>query len=179
MQKKITVPMLVRNILFGWLLAVTVEYMLLPAGLQELTGLQGLAQMSFGRVIVITCVLGAVLSGISCFYETEKIARWGIVSAFSLLAALACKASYTESFLVVCLLIVGILVYYAIRGWDKTAEPAPQIKKTHWGYGVGTAVLAVGFFVYVSCWTVARVETFSTPSYDFGIFSHLCWLFGY
>ena len=35
------------------------------------------------------------------------------------------------------------------------------------------AIAAVAFAVFVSTWTVCRVYTFSTPTYDFGIFSQM------
>ena len=170
--KNITVPAVMRHMLLGWLLAITAEYMVLSPELRALEDLKGLAQMSFGRVIFGTCLISAVLLGLSCFYKIEKIERWGMVAAFGLLALLSYAASPTDAFLVLCAITVGILVFYAIRGWNKE-ETVPKIQKAHWGWAATTAVLAVGFFLFVSRWTVARVETFSTPTYDFGIFSQM------
>lgn len=168
----ISAAAVVRYILLGWLLAVTVGYMVLPAELRALTELKGLARMSFGGVLVGTCLIAAGLCVVSCFYKIEVIARWAIVGTFCILAPLALEASKTGAFFILCALVAGILVVYGIRGWEKE-EAVPQIKKAHWGYGAATAAFAVGFFLYVSSWTVARVETFSTPSYDFGIFSQM------
>ena len=71
MKNKISAPALVRHIFLGWLLAVTIEYMALPIELRALTALQGLAQMSFGRVVLGACLLSAALFGVSCFYNIE------------------------------------------------------------------------------------------------------------
>ncbi len=170
---KPTASAIIRHMLLGWLLAVTTEYIALPAELRSLTSLAGLAQMSFGRVVFGTCVIGAVLCGLSCFYKIEKIERWSIPAVFGVLAVLAWEASPTDAFFLLGILITGILVYYAVRGWDRQEETVLKIQKAHWSYAVATAVIAIGFFLYVSIWTVNRVQTFSTPSYDFGIFSQM------
>ena len=171
--RKLTAPAVIRHILLGWLLAVTAEYLLLSPQLRALADLKGLAQMSFGRVIFIACALGGILCGISCLYKIEKVECWAFAGTFLLLSFLALDASPTEAFLTFCALVVGVLVFYGIWGWDGTQEHLPKAKKAHWGFAVATGVLAVGFFLYVSRWTVARVHTFSTPSYDFGIFSQM------
>ena len=170
--RKITASALIRHILLGWLLAVIIEYLALPGELRALTDLQGLANMSFGRVMLFTCLTGGVLLGISCFYNIEKLERWSIPAVFCVLALLAWRASPAGAFLFLCALMMGIAVFYAVRGWNRE-EATPKIQKAHWGYGVATALLAIGFFLYVSIWTVARVQTFSTPSYDFGLFSQM------
>ena len=172
MGSKLTASALIRHVLLGWLLAVTIGYMALPSELRTLTELKGLARMSFGGVLTGTCLIGGALCVLSQFCTIEKMERWAIVGTFGLLATLACEASKTDAFLALCTLIAGILMIYAIRGWDKEFA-VPQIRKAHWSYAATTAALAVGYFLYVSIWTVARVETFSTPSYDFGIFSQM------
>lgn len=43
-QKEDTVPKLIRRLLLAWLLAITLESLLLPAALRNLSGLEGLAK---------------------------------------------------------------------------------------------------------------------------------------
>ena len=66
-QKQFTIPSLVRHIVLSWLLAVVTEYLILPNELRDLAELDGLAQMSFVRVIGITCGIAVLLTVISCF----------------------------------------------------------------------------------------------------------------
>lgn len=167
-----TVCGIIRHILLGWLIAVTAEYMILSPQLRALTELKGLAQMSFTRVVFGTAVISAMLFGISCVCRIRKIERWGMATVFGLLALLSYAASPMSAFLILCVITVGIVAAYAIWGWDKK-EIKPRIQKAHWGWTVATVILAFGFFLYVSIWTVARVQTFSTPTYDFGIFSQM------
>lgn len=171
--EQITVPAVIRHFLLGWLLAVTVAYVALPPQLRALTDLQGLARMSFGGILLGTGVLGAVLCRLSCFWKIEKIERWAIAGAFSVLALLAWAATPTDGFLLFGALVLGILALYATWGWNKQEEEIRKPRKSHWGYAGATAVFTMGFFLFVSIWTVNRVKTFSTPSYDFGIFSQM------
>ena len=54
-QKEDTVPKLIRRLLLAWLLAITLESLLLPTALRNLSGLEGLAKMSLPRVCALTC----------------------------------------------------------------------------------------------------------------------------
>lgn len=171
--RKPNVPSLIRQILLSWLLAVAMEYLILPSELRNYAQLDGLAQMSFARVIGITCGITALLFGISCFTKTENVERWGIVAAFAILAIAALRASFTWAFLAVCIFILAILVIFGIYGWDKRPEPIVKPKKAHKAYLRITVGLSIAFFLFVSAWTVGRVYSFSTPTYDFGIFSQM------
>ena len=52
---------LVRHLLLAWLIAATVEYLLLPQSVKSLTQLQGIGQMSLVRVLLLTlCGFGAL-----------------------------------------------------------------------------------------------------------------------
>ncbi len=167
-----TVSAIIRHVLLGWLIAVTAEYMILSPQLRTLTDTKGLAQMSFARVVFGTGVISAILFGISYVCKIRKIERWGMAAVFGLLALLSYAASPTSAFLILSIIAIGILALYAVYGWDKK-EIRPRIQKAHWGWAVATATLAFGYFLYVSIWTVARVQSFSTPTYDFGIFSQM------
>lgn len=164
---------LLRKIIFSWLFAALTEYLILPRDLRNLAALDGLARMSFARVIVIACGIFAILNAVSAFVKSKKAERWAIVIAFVLLAVTAVSASPTRAFFGVLALIVGILIVYAIYDRDKTPEIISDSLKTHKAYIWITAGLAAAFFLFVAAWTVGRVYSFSTPTYDFGIFSQM------
>ena len=170
---KIQIADILRHIILSWLLAVLIEYLTLPSELRDLAELDGLAQMSFVRAIGITCGIAALLTGISFFVKTRKLERWCILAAFAVLAIAALRASATWAFLVVCVLVVVILTVFGIYGWEKTPEPVAEPRKTHKAYIWITVGLSAVFFLFVSAWTVGRVYSFSSPTFDFGIFSQM------
>ncbi len=171
-KNKPTVPDIVRNLLLSWLLAAMLEYLFLPVSLQNLAGLEGLKHMSLSRVLILTAVFTGVFMVLGLYFRTRIIGRFGILFVFTVLAFSAMDACDTSVFTVLCLIIIGLFACFAIRGWNGEETKFKEIK-THWGYAVGTAVLAVVFFFIVSVWTVARVESMSTPSFDFGLFSQM------
>ena len=172
-RSQFTIPSLLRHVILSWLLAVVIEYFILPSELRDLSILDGLAQMSFVRVIGITCGITVLLTAISFFIKTKKIERWCIVAAFAVLAIAALRVSFTWAFLAVCILVLAILAVFGIYGWNKTPEPAIEPKKAHKAYIWITVGLSAAFFLFVSAWTVGRVYSFSSPTFDFGIFSQM------
>ena len=122
-QNQFTIPSLVRHVILSWLLAVVIEYFILPSELRDLAKLVGLAQMYFGRVVGIACGIAVLLIGISCFVKTRKIERWCIVGTFAVFAIAALRVSATWAFLVVCVLVLAILAIFGIYGWEKKTEP--------------------------------------------------------
>ena len=163
----------IRYIFLAWLIAALVEFLLLPKELQGMEHLQGIAAMSFPRLLLVTAGGALALWGISLHLPVNIFLRWATVAIFGLLAALALTASFHTAFLVICLLVLAALIVYAIWGHDKRCATPQPSKKVHWGYPVAVAVLAAGFFAAVCVWTVGRYRTFSTPNYDFGIFSQM------
>ena len=170
---KPTVPDIVRCVALGWLLAVTMEYLGLSAGLRDLAGLKSLQEMSLPRVLALTAVFSVLLTALGLYFPLAKVGRFGILGSFCLLAFTAMGACGSDPFAVLCLIIMGVLILFGIRGWNGAEEAPKEIKKAHWGYALGTAALAVLFFLLLSIWTVSRVESMSTPSYDFGLFSQM------
>lgn len=164
---------MMRRIVLSWLLAVTIAYIMLPGNLRDMRTLDGLAKTSFVGVIGITCAIAVMLTAISFFAKTQVAERWGIVITFAVLAIMACCASATWAFLLVCLLVLIILMLFGIYGWDKTPEPAAVPKKAHKVYVWITVGFSVLFFLFVSVWTAGRVYSFCSPTYDFGIFSQM------
>lgn len=168
-----TVPDFVRHIILSWLLAVLTEYLLLPSELRDLAELEGLAQMSFIRVIAITFVVAVLLFAVSCLLNIRKMERWSIVAVFAVLTVVALTATTNLAFLVVLNFILVVLVVYAAYGWDKSPELVSKPKKAHKAYTCITVGLSVAFFLFVSAWTVGRVYSFNSPTFDFGIFSQM------
>ncbi len=166
-------PNLIRQIIIGWVLAVTIEYSILPKELRTLAELTGLAQMSMLRLAAITCCTAAILFGLSARFDTVKIERWSLVGVLAVLISAVLRSSYSAGFYVACLLILMVAVLYALFGWNSDPEPVAQPEKAHKAYILITAVISVAFFLFVSIWTVARVRTFSSPTYDFGIFAQM------
>ena len=168
-----TVPDFVRHFFLSWLLAVLTEYLILPSELRDLAELEGLAEMSFVRVIAITFAFAVILFAVSCLLNIRTMERWGIVAVFAIITVVALWATTTWAFIVVLNLILVILVVYAAYGWDKSTELVAKPKKAHKAYACITVVLSVAFFLFVSAWTVGRVYSFNCPTFDFGIFSQM------
>lgn len=172
-KSRVNIPTLIRCIIFAWLSAVTVEYFILPGELRSLAQLDGLAQMSFARVVGITCSVSILLFAISQLINTATMGRWSIVVAFSVLATSTLLASFSWAYLTVCLLILVTLVIFGIYGWESRAESVAEPKKVHKAYLWITVGLSAAFFLFVSAWTVGRVYSFCAPTYDYGIFSQM------
>lgn len=163
----------IRQVLLSWLLAATIEYFLLPAGLRDLSGLDGLAQMSLIRAVGIACGSMILLYVLSRFANTVKAQRWALVVLFGILVIAAVGSSFTWGFLAVCLLILILLMGFAVLGWNEQPEPAMTPKKSPKAYLWITAGLSIVFFLFVSAWTLGRVYSFHAPTFDFGIFSQM------
>lgn len=172
-QRFLNVPAFIRKALVSWLAAAAFELSSLPETLRDPGQLQGLGRMSFPRLLGIWAGLTALLCLLSHFVPTEKAERWAMAAAFGVLAAEALGAAFTWPFLAACLLVGAILMVYALRGWDGRAEASIKEEKDCRIFLWITAGMAVGFFLFVSAWTVGRVRSFSTPTYDFGIFSQM------
>ena len=162
-----------RRTVVSWIAAVLIEYLLLPFELRDLDRLNGLAEMSLMRIVCITCTGMILLWMASRCVNTAKAERWIFVAAISTLSAVTLYSSFTWAFLVVCVLIVSVAVIYGIFGWAASAEVIAMPKKSHKAFLWITAGLSVCFFLFVSVWTVGRIYSFSTPTYDFGIFSQM------
>lgn len=163
----------VRQIILSWLFAVMLEYLRLPGARRDLARLDGLAQMSLIRVIAVTCGGMLLLSGISRFVNPAKVERWAMVGVFGILAIAALRASFTWAFLAVCILVLIFLVVFGFCGWDRQPEPVSRPKRAHRVWRWIVVGLSIAFFLFVSCWTVGRVYSFSTPTFDFGIFCQM------
>lgn len=165
------VASLIRHLLLAWLTAAAGELLLLPAEMRSLKGLDGLGAMSLPRLLVVTGIVLALLEGISRLLS-RRAERWMVLGIFTVLATVALAASFTWPFLAVCALLFVMLLAYAVCGWNSGKMPIARAEKSPAAAGL-TAVLAILFFLLVSAWTVGRVYSFSTPTYDFGIFAQM------
>jgi uncharacterized membrane protein len=71
------------------------------------------------------------------------------------------------------MLFLGIALVYALWGWDGSGEMTTRPTKAHPVYIGITAGISALFFLFVSAWTVGRVESFCAPTFDFGIFAQM------
>ena len=92
---------------------------------------------------------------------------------FGGLSAFVLNTSFSIPFLTACLALLLCLILFAFTGWNSRPLLLPPEKKSPKVYLWITAGLTLGFFLFVSIWTVSRVHSFSTPTYDFGIFSQM------
>ena len=164
---------LIRRLLIAWLLAVLVEYMLLPGELRNLSGLTGLRQMSFPRLVTVTALVTVALTVLSKYFKTITAERWCVPALFLCMTVLAMVASPSIPLLWASLLVLAVLLVYGLRGCNRSRESIvrPQAAAPH--YLWVTAASALVFFLFVSAWTVARVAVLGTSTYDFGIFAQM------
>ena len=172
-KQKTHISDLLRRIILSWLVAVLIEYFILPSDLRDLAKLDGLAQMSLVRILGITCSIAFALTAVCFFVKTRIVERWGIVVAFALLTVTGLIASFTWPFLAVCGVVLILLIGFSILGWDNSPLPRVEPPRAHKAYIWITVGLSVIFFLFVSAWTVGRVYSFCSPTYDFGIFSQM------
>lgn len=157
------------RLLPAYLAAVTLEYLLLPPSLRDLTGLQGIARMSPVRILL----LGGAFFLLLWLPAPKELRRWLLPGIFAVLSAASLAASFTWAFLGACLLILGVLTAYALLGWDDSPPPRQYTARENpLCKGLMIAMTCL-FFLFVSLWTVCRVLSFSTPTYDFGIFAQM------
>ena len=152
----------IRHLLIAWLAAATTEWLLLPVELKTMTGLKGLSAMSLPRLLIVTGIVLVMLEAISRLLP-RSAERWMMAGLFAVLAATTVAHSFTWPLLLACGLVFAMLVIFACKGWNNGPVPKTDAQKSPIAAGL-TAVLAVGFFLLVSAWTVGRVYSFSTPT---------------
>ena len=106
----------IRSFLTAWLLAASFEYWILETERGNLSGLDGVAAMSPGRMFGIGSAV-MVLLRLLRKRLSERCQRCILAVAFGLLAGRALITSFTWPLLIACLLILGSVCVYAVRGW--------------------------------------------------------------
>ena len=163
----------IRRLLLAWLIAAGLEFSLIPSAARSLEGLDGMAEMSAGRMILVAAVVFVLISAASRLMRTAAAERWLIVAAFAALAVVSLLSSFTWAFLAVCLMVLAVLIVYAFYGWNNARAEKPEPCRERRGYGWAVTAGVLLFFALVSVWTVCRVYSFSTPTYDFTIFAQM------
>lgn len=163
----------IRRSILSWLIGALVEYILLVRKGMELFDKESFGLMSPARGTITICTVFCILWILGRKYKTEPWERWGIVLVFSALCLVGIRASGEGTFLGACILCIGILAMYGAKGWDHSTPCIHHGGKAKKYVLWILALLALLFLGFVSLWTVARVYSFKTPTYDFGIFSQM------
>lgn len=165
---------LIRKILAAWLIACTAQYLFLPRQAQSLAGVTALQQSSLYFVLAVGAIVLLLECLLSLFMSTGKLERVGILVSADLFLCVALSASFSWAFFGICALLLLIIAGFALLGWDGSEEKSSFDNNSKGrGFSWLTAGLALAFFLFVCGWTVGRYYSFSTPSYDFGIFSQM------
>lgn len=162
----------IRRMLLIWLFAVTAEYICLDKTLRDMSVLDGIGQMSPVRL----CALAAAAAGglfVLRRYLTAERERLILAAVYTVMAVAALTVSFTWPFLAACLLVQVMVLVYALWGWDDRSCNAAVRCREDRRFLWATAMAAVLFFLVVAVWTACRVFSFSTPTFDFGIFAQM------
>ena len=162
----------IRRVLLSWLLAAAVELILLPAPLRDVSGMEGLAQMNLLRLLTVAVAVFTVLALLRKLLP-ESAERWALAAAALIMMGLTLAQSFTWPFLGACALVAAVMVLYALSGWNGNGLNRGIRQPEKRGYFWAAMALAAVFFLLVAAWTVARVLTFSVPTFDFGIFAQM------
>ena len=164
---------LVRRALLSWLLAVTIEYLLLPAQERGLRDLAAAGQMSVPRVLCLLLGSFLLLCAASRRANTERAERWLMAGSFAVLSIVSLCANASVAFACAALLCLALLLVYA--KWEQAAKSEPLAASERHGRTALclTAAFTLLFFAFVGLWTVCRLLAYRTPTYDFGIFSQM------
>lgn len=166
-------PNVIRRLLLSWLISVTIAYCVIPRSMQNLQSLDALQQMWLPAVLIMCGIFFVTLCILGYCLDTDYLERWFFLPVYSILAFFTLRSSFTVPFFIVSLLILVFFACYAVFGWNSASSHCVSKPVTHPAFIWVLTVLALAFTVFVSVWTVCRVLTFSTPTYDFGIFSQM------
>jgi len=168
-RRSLSLDSLLRRLILAWLTAAATEYLLLPSALRNLAGLEGLAEMNPLRMLLVGV---AVFAGL-WLLNLEKGERWLMMASAVALTVPALLASFTVPFLAICIVILAILAVYTLRGWNGGETVLPERRRENSACRWLVVGGAAAFFLLVSIWTVCRVWSFTTPSFDFSIFAQM------
>ncbi len=163
---------IIRHLALSWLIAAVFCYIAISPDKRTLSGLASLSEMSFLGTLIAVAVIFSALFALARYFDTAKWERIATAVAFCVLAAFSLYHSFTLPFLCACLLLAAILLIYAAKGTDIDCTAA-KIKPANKAFVIVTAALSIVFFAFVSLWTVCRVYSFGTPTFDFGIFAQM------
>ena len=173
-MKNNTTATLIRRLLLSYLIALTVTYLFLPDEWQALDTAVPLSILSPYRILTVTSILMLCLSLLGRFFATAPFERVFIALTYTILTALSLlRNPFSMLFFTVCLLIEIALIFYVVRGWNKTIPQAdlPTPAAT-WQKNL-LILITLTMFALISVWGISRVIGFATPTYDFGIFAQM------
>ncbi len=162
---------LLRHLFLSWLLAATLEYLLIPQGAKSLTAMDAVAAMSFSRLLLVTVLCTGAFYVASCFRDIAQYERYALPGVFLVLMAATLVNTDSPAFLIICLIVLAVLTVYGIWGHQRSAAVAKV--KAHWAYPAVLGVLSLCLFLFLCAWTLCRYWIFFTPTFDFGIFSQM------
>lgn len=171
-QRMVEAGAVIRRLLLAWLFSAALQYTLLPAQSRDLTG-QESATPSFSVLLTAVLSVFLLLSLLNWWVDLARVERWALLGCFGWLTVVAVSASFTLPFFLACMVLLALLAVYAVRGAvTEKSDISRSGDKALPGAAV-TAALALGFTAFVGAWTVLRVKTFCSPTYDMGIFTQM------
>ena len=159
---------LFRHLITAWLLAVLLEYLQLPAELRGLDAMEGLKQMSLLHILLNTALGTGFLWLLGMVVPIQRSERWIMAGLVLVLSWLSVAASFTWPYFTACVLLSVGLIFFGIYGWDRA-----QVLEVRKIYLWLTVMASVIFLLFVSLWTVSKVRSFGTSTYDFGLFAQM------
>lgn len=165
---------LIRKMLAAWIIACTAQYLLLPQQARDLSGLLALQHSSIYFVLAVTAIVLLLECLLSLFRATGKWERVGILVSLDFFLCFSLVSSFSWAYFGACAGLILVIGGVTLLGWDASAElAAPSDGREGGLFPWLTAGIALLFFLFVSGWTVGRYCSFSSPNYDFGIFSQM------
>lgn len=167
------IPTLIRRLLLSWLIAASISYLVLPLPLQDLQTTNGISQMSMVSMIVMILIFTTAFTVIGFYWNSNRYESWLIVFVYAALSTFTLISNFSWPFFAVCFLLWLLLLIYAIKGWNSYSDSTKVPQKATTVQKVLLYIIAAAFVAVVSIWTVSRIYSYCTPTYDFGIFSQM------
>lgn len=166
-------PDILRRLLAGWVLAVLIEYLLVPGALRDLDEVRILTYLSLLRVLVLTVLFAAFLTGLSFRFRTAVVERWLMFCSVAVYLLVALLSSFHWFFLIFCTAVMALLLVYALKGWN---EKEPKLRNGYPKAAIYVWIvvgLSAGLFLFLCVWGILRVVGFVSSTYDFTIFAQM------
>ena len=166
----LTAADVMRRLALSWLISAAAEYAIVFFPLQEL---KGITEMSLIRMLAVMGICFAALNMLGLCFRSRFWERILMLAAYLTLWIPSLILSFSAEYFCAGLLIAVLMVPYIFYGQDQRQIRSADPQKIKGRWLTGAFLAGTVFFLFVSVWTVARVKTFSSPSYDFGIFSQM------
>lgn len=164
---------IIRRILPAWLLAVTLEFFLIPGNLRSFTNIYTISQMSLLRVIVFTGAWAILLELLFRYTSLGKWERWALPGAITVVSGVTLLTTHSVILGMACAFLLLISCIYSLRGWNDSPLPTPTPRKAPRLWLWLTVGLSLAFFLVICAWSIFRYLTYHCYTYDFGIFCQM------